>query len=60
MEKVICPNCNKKLETIDKKELSITFEKGVEPQQPNVSMGMLIAPFKCPKCGKTNIQTIAI
>jgi len=60
MKKVNCPGCNKKLGVIDEKELSITFEKDVEPQQPNVSMGMLVAPFICPACGKTNIQTVAI
>jgi len=60
MKEVICPCCKKKLGSIDEKELSITFEEGVEPQQPNVSMGMLIAPFVCPDCGKSCNQAVAI
>lgn len=58
MKEVICPNCNKKLGEIDEVKCSITFEKGVEPSQPNTSMGMIIIPFTCPNCMKTHMKTI--
>lgn len=60
MEEVKCPNCGKKLAEINKEELSITFEKGVEAIKPTVSCGIYAAAFKCPNCERTHIKGVAI
>ena len=60
IKQVYCPNCNIKLGEINKEDKSVTFEKGVEVIFPNASVDMIIYPFKCPNCCKTNIEIITI
>jgi ribosomal protein L34E len=60
MKEVNCPNCNKKLGEINEEEMTITYENGVEPKQPNATMGMVVIPFTCSNCGKTHMQTIIL
>lgn len=60
MKIVNCLKCNEKLGVIDEKELTITYEKGVKPLQPNVSMGLLVVPFTCPKCGSNQNDVTVI
>jgi len=60
MKIVNCLKCDKKLGEINSKKLTVTYEKGVKPLEPNVSMGLLVAPYICPICKTTQNEVEVI
>lgn len=61
MQDVICPNCSKKLGEIDKENLSIIAEKGVEVTKPHMSIGgLIVVSYKCPECEKLKVEAFTI